>query len=178
MENSCDNHELSWDVREGIYSVACKYRCCNWEGQQHRQFYRQHHHLNLQLDRHHIIRPARVFLPRVGRILVAHTPHSSYPILYPPIHDDEGGGGDDGCGSGDDGDGGDEGDIFFSFAPFCLFWVVAHIPHSSYPILYPPIHIISHHNIWPCCPILWSLPCFAISCLWFVWMSEELAILF
>ena len=54
--------------------------------QQHRQFYRQHHHLNLQLDRHHIIRPARVFLPRVGRILVAHTPHSSYPILYPPIH--------------------------------------------------------------------------------------------
>ena len=54
--------------------------------QQHRQFYRQHHQLNLQLDRHHIIRPARVFLPRVGRILVAHTPHSSYPILYPPIH--------------------------------------------------------------------------------------------
>ena len=39
--------------------------------------------------------------------MVAHTPHSSYPILYPPIHDDEGGGGDDSCDGGDDGDGGD-----------------------------------------------------------------------
>ena len=118
----------SWDVREGIYSVAWKYYCCNWEGHQHRQFYRQHHQLNLQLDRHHIIRPARVFLPRVGRILVAHTPHSSYPILYPPIHDDEG-------------------DIFFSFAFYCLFWLVAHTPHSSYCILYPPIHIISYNYL-------------------------------
>ena len=25
--------------------------------------------------------------------------------------------------------------------------MVAHTPHSSYPILYPPIHIISHHYL-------------------------------